>query len=430
MSPRDPPAPGQFTFVKKEDRGDEADGANVNAALRHAGKALRSEIAQSDGQLASDFEAVLRGEAIYLPHFHCAARDYALLASLAKDLEEHEAAPGTDDADAAGAGAGGMVNWSKHLKHENPTFSATFQSVVDAMAAHFDVDVYATRLNFYRDGTDWKPFHHDSHAFGGREKREDFTMGASFGGERELEFLHEPSGGTFTFPQKNGDVFAFTTEVNKRFKHGVPKLTRGIGGPRFSIIAWGRRRSLNARNGGGAGGEVREEGEARAGSSGRGNAATTAPAPAATARAMEKTNELVMGSGEVSELIRSFLAEESAKASTRGGKPGGARRIPPPPPTPTPTRAVSKPKKSTKPPPPPTAGSAALASDLRRTLGEDAYLALRDLARAFQRGETTAAAFYDAAVAVDVDVVLRLAAHLPDARKRAELLEAHAARIS
>ena len=253
-------------------------------------------------------------------------------------------------------------------------------------------------------------------------------MGASFGGERELEFLHEPSGGTFTFPQKNGDVFAFTTEVNKRFKHGVPKLTRGIGGPRFSIIAWGRRRSLNARNGGGAGGEVREEGEARAGSSWRGNAATTAPAPAATARATEKTNELVMGSGEVSELIRSFLAEESAKASTRGGKPGGARRIPPP--TPTPTREVSKPKKSTKPPPPPTAGSAALASDLRRTLGEDAYLALRDLARAFQSGETTAAAFYYAAVAVDVDVVLRLAAHLPDARKRAELLEAHAARIS
>ena len=215
-----------------------------------------------------------------------------------------------------------MVNWSKHLKHENPTFSATFQSVVDAMAAHFDVDVYATRLNFYRDGTDWKPFHHDSHAFGGREKREDFTMGASFGGERELEFLHEPSGGTFTFPQKNGDVFAFTTEVNKRFKHGVPKLTRGIGGPRFSIIAWGRRRSLNARNGGGAGGEVREEGEARAGSSGRGNAAPAAPAPAATARATEKTNELVMGSGEVSELIRSFLAEEEREGVDARGEAG------------------------------------------------------------------------------------------------------------
>ena len=25
------------------------------------------------------------------------------------------------------------------------------------MAAHFDVDVFATRLNFYRDGADWMP---------------------------------------------------------------------------------------------------------------------------------------------------------------------------------------------------------------------------------------------------------------------------------
>ena len=40
---------------------------------------------------------------------------------------------------------------------------------------YFDVEVYASRLNFYRDGTDWKPFHHDSHAYGGKAKREDFT---------------------------------------------------------------------------------------------------------------------------------------------------------------------------------------------------------------------------------------------------------------
>ena len=38
--------------------------------------------------------------------------------------------------------------------------------------------------------------------------------------------------------------------MNKRFKHGVPKLVRGVGGPRFSIIAWGRRRTINANNGG------------------------------------------------------------------------------------------------------------------------------------------------------------------------------------
>ena len=226
-----------FTFVKKEDGADAS-----NMASKFAKGAMRSEISLADGQLAADFESVIKGEAIYLPEFHCGKTDFALLAGLAKDMETHELA----------SEGGGMVNWSKHLKHENPEFSQTFARIVHAMSEYFDVEVYATRLNFYRDGTDWKPFHHDSHAFGGREKREDFTMGASFGGERELTFLHEPSGTQFSFPQRNGDVFAFTTQVNKRFKHGVPKLTRGIGGPRFSIIAWGRRRELNSRNGGAA----------------------------------------------------------------------------------------------------------------------------------------------------------------------------------
>ena len=162
------------------------------------------------------------------------------------------------------------------------------------MAAHFDVEIYATRLNFYRDGTDWKPFHHDSHAYGGREKREDFTMGASFGSERELTFLHEPSGQQFSFPQQNGDVFAFTTEVNKRFKHGVPKLTRGAGGPRFSIIAWGRRRTLNANNGGAKGGELRSA-EDNLDHAATRDAATVSAVPATTREGA--SNDLVMGSG-------------------------------------------------------------------------------------------------------------------------------------
>ena len=74
---------------------------------------------------------------------------------------------------------------------------------------------YASRMNFYRDDSDWKPFHHDSHAYGGKSLREDFTIGASFGATRELAFLHEPSGGQFSFPQGNGDIFAFSSEVNK-----------------------------------------------------------------------------------------------------------------------------------------------------------------------------------------------------------------------
>ena len=224
-------------FVKKRE-GEDGEGTRAkNDALRFARGALRSEAAMVDGRLLADFESVLSGNAIYLQNFHASARDYSVLANLAREMER-------------AAELGGMVNWSKHLKHENPDFSETFQRVVDAMADYFDVEVYATRMNFYRDGTDWKPFHHDSHAYGGRAQREDFTMGASFGGSRELIFLHEPSGNTFTFPQNNGDVFAFTSEVNKRFKHGVPKA-KSNNDPRFSIIAWGRRRSINSRNGGG-----------------------------------------------------------------------------------------------------------------------------------------------------------------------------------
>lgn len=69
---------------------------------------------------------------MYLPHFFCAKDDYALLKSLTSDLEKHSGS--------------GMINWcaisfepyvtdgalerSQHLKHENPTFSPTFQSIV------------------------------------------------------------------------------------------------------------------------------------------------------------------------------------------------------------------------------------------------------------------------------------------------------------
>ena len=431
-----------FTFVKKEDR-DGGDASNM--ASKFASKAMRGEISMADGQLAADFESVLKGEAIYLPEFHCGKNDFALLAGLAKDMETHELA----------SEGGGMVNWSKHLKHENPEFSQTFARIVDAMSEYFDVDVYATRLNFYRDGTDWKPFHHDSHAYGGREKREDFTMGASFGGERELTFLHEPSGSQFSFPQRNGDVFAFTTEVNKRFKHGVPKLTRGIGGPRFSIIAWGRRRALTSRNGGGGeggSGEVRVPTPREAGLyggfangyPGGGRRASSSSAAASSFSSGhagdEKVNELVMGSGECSELIRRYIREEEGRERARRGGQGGGRgsagrvavstaanksaAILPPPRAPV-TPTVMKMRE--------TRGSAPGAAALRSELGEERYTQLKEFARCFQRGEVDADSFYEHAKYLcdgDAGKVMALASHLPDEARRAELLAAHAERLA
>jgi len=161
---------------------------------------------------------------IYIPNFFCKKNDRTIFNSLQSEIDRISEVQ--------------LVEWSKHHKFENPDFSETFNKIVDEMAKHFNVEVSQTRLNFYKDNSDWKPLHHDRHAYEG--KKEDFTMGASFGYSRELEFLHVESGKKFKFPQNNGDVFAFDTEINKIFMHGVPKTSKKVG-PRFSIIAWGTR---------------------------------------------------------------------------------------------------------------------------------------------------------------------------------------------
>ena len=285
----------------------------------------------------------------------------------------------------------------------------------------------------------------------------------------------------FVSTLNDGDVFAFTTEVNKRFKHGVPKLVRGIGGPRFSIIAWGRRRSLNVNNGGAEGGTLRRDDEetGRWGGGGGGvHKAAAAVAPSAYPAAPEKVNELVMGSGEVSELIKSFLKEEESRADQQlhqqmqrqqrqqggGGGGGGGRgggggaggvggtygK------SATPTAAALAAAAAAASPPPATPGrltagatagaalgtsaglssrenrgSAPTAAALRTSLGESAYETLRSSARRYQRGETTADAFYDEAMEACGGCwapLVELACHLPCVAKRSELLACHARR--
>ena len=429
-----PGAPGQFSFVRKEDRESDVDVGNMAGAF--ARKALRDEFSNSDGSLMADFESVLSGECIYLPEFHCGKDDFGLLAGLAKDMQAQTQNSAQDGSD------GGMINWSQHLKHENPEFSVTFKKIVKELAEYFDVEVYATRLNFYRDGSDWKPFHHDSHAFGGRSLREDFTVGASFGAERTLAFLHEKTNSQFSFPQNNGDVFAFTTEVNKRFKHGVPKLNSGgasTAGPRFSIIAWGRRRSLNPRNGGTVScGDGESVAQARARLLTRDerddeNGFNSSPSGR---RSRDPDTELAMGSGEVTTLIANFLRERADRvhqkraASSSGNKLAGGlgkKRV-------TSMDALAAAAAMCVPPGTPdaeTRGSAPLTATTRAELGEGVFVKLRETARAFQRRDINATQLFSRARQVagvaGVNALKAFATHLPDAEKKGELAAAMAA---
>lgn len=172
------------------------------------------------------------------------------------------------------------------------------------------------------------------HADGGREKREDFTMGASFGDSRKLTFLHPSSGATFDFPQNNGDIFAFTTEANKRFQHGVPRAKRNACGPRFSIIAWGRRREINRRNG--ALSEIALLPEDEGGHSkmdwadwsedtkeNKQKAARPATSHSPPSQDRQREKEIALEVGEVGKLVETFVLredEKSAKLQAQGGR--------------------------------------------------------------------------------------------------------------
>ncbi|RHY86504.1 hypothetical protein DYB35_010370 [Aphanomyces astaci] len=99
-----------------------------------------------------------------------------------------------------------------------------------------------TRFNWYRDSSDWKPFHHDSAAYNPhRARNQNITVGVSFGSERELSFLHAKNGSRIYFPQTNGMLFAFGRDVNINWKHGVNALANEhfSGKGRISIILWG-----------------------------------------------------------------------------------------------------------------------------------------------------------------------------------------------
>lgn len=208
-------------YIPKDQR--HQDSTPSNSAAQHFSQLYKNEFTMVG--MDSEDRSILSKGTIYLPNFFCPTTDSTIFDSLKKELIP----------------TNNLVTWSQHYKFENPELSPTFNQIVQKLAEHFNVTIVQTRVNYYRDGKDFKPFHHDSHAYNGSEQiREDFTMGVSFGTSRQLDFKHEKSGCVFSFPQNNGDVFAFDSNVNKLFLHGVPKAPT-VEGDRISCICWGKR---------------------------------------------------------------------------------------------------------------------------------------------------------------------------------------------
>ena len=80
-----------------------------------------------------------------------------------------------------------------------------------------------------------------------RAKKQNITVGCSFGATRELAFVHANENNQdddkvrIYFPQTNNGVFSFGRDVNIRWKHGINALPAHMqdGKGRVSIILWG-----------------------------------------------------------------------------------------------------------------------------------------------------------------------------------------------
>ena len=138
-------------------------------------------------------------------------------------------------------------------RHDHANWKAkcpTMTMITDKLAKYFKMDVKASRLNWYRDLKEWKPFHHDAAAVDPKKAAtQNLTIGVSFGATRDVSFEHAKTKTRTTIPLEDGMTYGFAKDVNIIWRHGIPQLSdkeiEEIGGGededqgRISIIIWG-----------------------------------------------------------------------------------------------------------------------------------------------------------------------------------------------
>lgn len=177
-------------------------------------------------------------DAFFVPSLLCERGDLSLFEALKNELPA-----GREFGDWHGGRHQGIQFQGEGARHDCDSAPPVLRATIAKMEAAFGIKALASRLNLYRSNEDFKPLHFDRGR--GDNGEPQVTVGASFGATRELLLCHVKSGVTATFPQRNGDVFAFTPELNMVFTHGVPKIGFGSpsehegNGPRLSLILWG-----------------------------------------------------------------------------------------------------------------------------------------------------------------------------------------------
>ena len=129
------------------------------------------------------------------------------------------------------------------LKWKN--YAPTFNFILERLQFYFNVDIKATRFNWYQDTNQWKPFHFDAAAFDPQKrKNQNITIALSFGCTRStaLEFAEKNRNNTQTtisIPISDGEIYAFTNTTNDIWRHGILQEKEFKNEGRISIIIWG-----------------------------------------------------------------------------------------------------------------------------------------------------------------------------------------------
>lgn len=129
------------------------------------------------------------------------------------------------------------LNWKTNC----PTFSL----VIDKLVNYFDVDVQSTRLNWYKDTKQWKPFHHDAAAIDPKKaKTQNITIAVSFGCTRTIALESgeqtKDTRKVISFEQQDGEIYVFTNKTNELWRHGILQESEFKDEGRISIIIWGK----------------------------------------------------------------------------------------------------------------------------------------------------------------------------------------------
>lgn len=183
-------------------------------------------------------KAISHDDVVIIPDFFCAGEDLDVYYQLLKEMRETQA---------EGGARADWVSWhgGAHLLTKAPEGSLTYNNALDRVRECFAVEnnnEQGMRFNWYRDGSDWKPFHHDSAAFNPqRAAQQNCSIGMSFGSTRELAFRHAKTKELIYIPMTNGMLFYFGRDVNIRWQHAINALPSEDqdGKGRISVVLWG-----------------------------------------------------------------------------------------------------------------------------------------------------------------------------------------------